>query len=106
MDVVCNGLAAVFLVARMVILLPCGRDISPTEFERMAGKGASKKWKVRAARSHRAGSGWGGGGCKRQLDGWAGGGWWAAKDGSGTGVLHSSGTELDCTLILSLQLTA
>ena len=62
MDVVCNGLAAVFLVARMVILLPCGRDISPTEFERMAGKGASKKWKVRAARSHRAGSGWGGGG--------------------------------------------
>lgn len=33
-------------MARMCVILEGGRDVSPTEFERLAGKAASKKWKA------------------------------------------------------------
>ena len=36
-----------FFAGRMEIQLPEGRYVSGTEFERMAGRGAAKKWKVR-----------------------------------------------------------
>lgn len=35
-----------FDVQRALVVLEGGREISPTEFERMAGKAASKKWKA------------------------------------------------------------
>eukprot|EP00891_Asterochloris_glomerata_P002152 jgi/Astpho2/2152/fgenesh1_pg.00040_%23_10_t len=44
--VVCNNNRAALDVRRMAIVLPSGRDVTPTEFERMCGKGASKKWKA------------------------------------------------------------
>ncbi|GFR43633.1 hypothetical protein Agub_g4733, partial [Astrephomene gubernaculifera] len=44
--VVCNGLAGVFLVGPCLVRSGEGRTLSPTEFERIAGKAASKKWKV------------------------------------------------------------
>ena len=44
--IVCNSSRAVFDVKRTMILLGEGRDCTPTEFERLAGKGASKKWKA------------------------------------------------------------
>ena len=46
MPVVCNNNRAALDVRRMAIVLPSGRDVTPTEFERMCGKGASKKWKA------------------------------------------------------------
>ncbi|KAK9830484.1 hypothetical protein WJX72_011976 [[Myrmecia] bisecta] len=44
--IVCNALRAEFDIKRMCVILPNGRDCTPTEFERDAGKGASKKWKA------------------------------------------------------------
>ena len=44
--IVCNSSRAVFDVKRTIILLGEGRECTPTEFERLAGKGASKKWKA------------------------------------------------------------
>ena len=44
--IVCNSSRAVFDVKRTMILLGEGRECTPTEFERLAGKGASKKWKA------------------------------------------------------------
>lgn len=44
--IVCNSSRAVFDVKRTLILLGEGRECTPTEFERLAGKGASKKWKA------------------------------------------------------------
>lgn len=44
--VVCNSSRAVFDVKRTIVLLGEGRECTPTEFERLAGKGASKKWKA------------------------------------------------------------
>ena len=44
--IVCNNSRAVFHVKRTCILLGEGRECTPTEFERLAGKGASKKWKA------------------------------------------------------------
>lgn len=35
-----------FDVQRMLVILDGGREVSPTEFERLAGKAASKKWKA------------------------------------------------------------
>jgi hypothetical protein len=35
-----------FDVVRTCVILEGGRDVSPTEFERLAGKAASKKWKA------------------------------------------------------------
>lgn len=46
MPIVCNSSRAVFDVKRTMILLGEGRECTPTEFERLAGKGASKKWKA------------------------------------------------------------
>lgn len=47
-QVICNGMQATFNVPRMDVTLTDGSSVSPTEFERLAGKGASKKWKVRS----------------------------------------------------------
>ena len=44
--VCCGGLRGNFDVQRALVTLDGGREISPTEFERMAGKAASKKWKA------------------------------------------------------------
>ena len=44
--VCCGGLRGNFDVQRALVILDGGREISPTEFERMAGKAASKKWKA------------------------------------------------------------
>lgn len=44
--IVCNSSRAMFDVKRTTILLGEGRECTPTEFERLAGKGASKKWKA------------------------------------------------------------
>lgn len=45
-NIVCNNSRAVFDVKRSCVLLGDGRECTPTEFERLAGKGASKKWKA------------------------------------------------------------
>jgi hypothetical protein len=45
--VVCNGHHACLLVKDTTIVTDGGERMSPTEFERMSGKGAAKKWKVR-----------------------------------------------------------
>ena len=45
-EVICNDLTGIFSVASMQITLPNGTSMSPTEFERQAGKAASKKWKA------------------------------------------------------------
>ena len=45
-EVICNDLTGTFHVATMQITLPDGTSMSPTEFERQAGKAASKKWKA------------------------------------------------------------
>ena len=42
--VCCNGLRGMFEVQRMLVVMN-GKEVSPTEFERLAGKAASKKWK-------------------------------------------------------------
>ncbi|KAK9827616.1 hypothetical protein WJX81_006673 [Elliptochloris bilobata] len=44
--VCCNGLRGAFDALRVVITLGNGKRVSPTEFERLAGKAASKKWKA------------------------------------------------------------
>ncbi len=46
--VTCNGMDGVFLVFPSIVRTLDGRTLSPTEFERIAGKAASKKWKVGA----------------------------------------------------------
>lgn len=43
---VCGGLRGHFDTKSMQVVLQNGKMVSPTEFERLAGKGASKKWKV------------------------------------------------------------
>ncbi len=44
--VCCNGLRGALDALRLVITLEGGKRVSPTEFERLAGKAASKKWKA------------------------------------------------------------
>ncbi|KAF6264248.1 hypothetical protein COO60DRAFT_1698474 [Scenedesmus sp. NREL 46B-D3] len=44
-DVICGTTTGVFDCIRMVIAATGGGHVSPTEFERLGGKGASKKWK-------------------------------------------------------------
>lgn len=46
--VVCNMNRAQFDVKHMSILIDGSRTVTPTEYERLSGKGASKKWKVRS----------------------------------------------------------
>ena len=43
--VVCNDKRGMFDVKGMCIIMDGGRTVSATEFERLAGKAASKKWK-------------------------------------------------------------
>ncbi len=43
----CNGLRGEFDIAKACVILE-GRECTPTEFERLAGKASSKKWKVSA----------------------------------------------------------
>jgi len=46
-DVVCNELRGTFYLQRSVIKLKeTGAEVSPTEFERLAGRGSAKKWKI------------------------------------------------------------
>lgn len=46
-DVVCNELRGTLYLQRSVIKLKeTGAEVSPTEFERLAGRGSAKKWKV------------------------------------------------------------
>ncbi|KAK9863053.1 hypothetical protein WJX84_000545 [Apatococcus fuscideae] len=40
----CNGLRGLFDIAKACVILE-GRECTPTEFERLAGKASSKKWK-------------------------------------------------------------
>lgn len=44
--VVCNSSMGTFLTQRGQVQMTSGQIVSPTEFERMAGKAASKKWKA------------------------------------------------------------
>ena len=41
----CNGLRGEFDIDKACVILE-GRECTPTEFERLAGKASSKKWKV------------------------------------------------------------
>ena len=43
--VICNDKRGVFDVRGLCILMDGGKTVSATEFERLAGKAASKKWK-------------------------------------------------------------
>ena len=45
-DIVCNGRRAQLLVRETAVVMENGSRVSPTEFERLSGKGAAKKWKV------------------------------------------------------------
>lgn len=45
-SIVCNGMEAEYKVKKTMVVLKDGSEMTPTEFERVAGKGASKKWKV------------------------------------------------------------
>ena len=45
-SVVCNAARGIFLTQRGAVLMSNGQTVSPTEFERFAGKAASKKWKA------------------------------------------------------------
>lgn len=47
--IVCNGHYAQLLVRQTSVITDSGQRLSPTEFERLSGKGAAKKWKVCAA---------------------------------------------------------
>ena len=47
MACVCNGLQATLDTQRMTMILLDGREMSGNEFEKAAGKGSAKKWKVR-----------------------------------------------------------
>ena len=44
-DVICNNLTGMYHVDSIHISLPDGTTMSPTEFERRAGKASAKKWK-------------------------------------------------------------
>lgn len=44
-DIICGTNTAVFDCTRMAVMNGSGGYISPTEFERLSGKGSSKKWK-------------------------------------------------------------
>ena len=48
-SVVCNGLMGVLLLPKKRVIVNPGtegaREVSPTEFERLAGKGGAKKWR-------------------------------------------------------------
>lgn len=44
--IVCNNHYAQLLVRQTTVITDSGQRLSPTEFERMSGKGAAKKWKV------------------------------------------------------------
>ncbi|GIL47093.1 hypothetical protein Vafri_4004, partial [Volvox africanus] len=44
--IVCNGVLGTFMTASGLVRTQGGKSISPSEFERLAGKAASKKWKV------------------------------------------------------------
>jgi hypothetical protein len=48
-SIVCGGLPGVLLLPQMRVLVSVGarglREVSPTEFERLGGKGAAKKWR-------------------------------------------------------------
>lgn len=45
-DIMCNGRRAQLLVRETAVVMENGNRVSPTEFERLSGKGAAKKWKV------------------------------------------------------------
>ena len=45
-DVICSSLRALFNVRSGQIELSTGGIVSPSEFERLAGKGSAKKWKA------------------------------------------------------------
>ena len=45
-NVITGSLTGVFNVARLDVTLADGNTVSATEFERLAGRGSSKKWKV------------------------------------------------------------
>lgn len=45
-QIVCNAARGTFLTQRGAVLMSNGQTVSPTEFERIAGKAASKKWKA------------------------------------------------------------
>lgn len=45
-DIICNGRRAQLLVRETAVIMENGNRVSPTEFERISGKGAAKKWKV------------------------------------------------------------
>jgi hypothetical protein len=46
----CGGMAGLLAVSRLRIIMNPGtaseREVSPTQFERLGGKGASKKWRL------------------------------------------------------------
>lgn len=44
--VVCNSMCAIFHTQRSAIETLGGQLVSPTEFERISGKGPAKKWKA------------------------------------------------------------
>jgi len=44
--VVCNNALGTFFTQRGQVQMTGGQTVSPTEFERLAGKAASKKWKA------------------------------------------------------------
>lgn len=53
--VLCGSLRGTFLTGRIAVRDErSGREMPPGEFEKLAGKGASKKWKVRARGRARA----------------------------------------------------
>lgn len=46
LNVVCNGMRGCFDVQKMMLIGQDGREVSPTEFERIAGRSAAKKCKL------------------------------------------------------------
>jgi hypothetical protein len=65
----CGTLTGVLLLPHPRVVVgegtAAGKTVSPTEFERMGGKAASKKWRtsIRLLNSESAGSAWTGAGC-------------------------------------------
>ncbi|CAD7696632.1 unnamed protein product [Ostreobium quekettii] len=45
-QVVCNGVDAQYIINRTMVKTRDGKELTPTEFERVSGKGSSKKWKA------------------------------------------------------------
>lgn len=43
LPIICNGMKGTLDVRRMMCTGPDGRQITPTEFERLGGRGAAKK---------------------------------------------------------------